>query len=42
MLLKKEMAKKLQILLEQEGVAKRDIVDIHFGFDNQAMLELLS
>ncbi len=42
MLFKKEMTKKLQSLLEQEGVAKRDIVDIHFGFDNQVMLDFLS
>ncbi len=42
MFFKKEMAKKLQSLLEYEGVAKRDIVDIHFGFDNQVMLDFLS
>ena len=35
------MANKLKNLLEQEGVAKRDIVDIHFGFDNQVMLDFL-
>ena len=41
MTFKKEMKQKIQDLLREKGVQKRDIVDIHFGFDNQKLLDHL-
>ena len=43
MLFKKDMAKRIQQILEEQKVDenKRGIVDIHFGFDNQALLDLV-